>query len=140
MLAKRHWRQVFGLGAVIALAVMGALGTSLLWLGQDAKQATTVAFLTLAMAQLWHVFTMRNRASGWVRNEITRNPWVWAALALCMALIVAAVAWPPLARVLSIADPGPAGWAVAVGASLVPLLIGQLTLLPCWGRARRTGA
>jgi Ca2+-transporting ATPase len=129
LLTRRHWRQIFALGAVIALCVMAALAAALLWLERPAPEAITIAFLTLAMAQLWHVFSMRNRGSGWIANEITRNPWVWAALALCLGLLLLAVYWPPLAAVLSLAPPGAAGWALAVALSLAPLLAGQLGLL-----------
>jgi Ca2+-transporting ATPase len=130
VLLRRHWRQIFRLGGVIALSVLGALAASILWLAQSRHQATTTAFLTLALAQLWHVFSMRDRGSGWIRNEITRNPWVWGALALCVALLLLAVYWPPLALVLSVADPGASGWALAIGMSLVPLAVGQMMLLP----------
>ena len=128
LLTRRHWRSIFALGGVIALSVLAALGLALFWLDKASREATTVSFLTLAMAQLWHVFTMRNPRSGWVRNEITRNPWIWGALGLCLALLLAVVYWAPLARVLSLADPGASGWALAVGMSLVPLLVGQLAL------------
>jgi Ca2+-transporting ATPase len=129
VLTRRHWRHIFGLGVTIALSVLGALGGAVFLQGQPDEKATTVAFLTLALAQLWHVFSMRNPGSRWLRNEVTGNPWVWGAVALCVALIFAAVAWAPLARVLSVSDPGPEGWALALGASLVPLAVGQLTLL-----------
>jgi Ca2+-transporting ATPase len=123
VLSRRDWRGIFGLGAVIALSVLVALGLAVVWLEKP----------TLAMAQLWHVFTMRNRASGWIRNEITRNPWIWGALALCLALLLVAVHWPPLATVLSVASPGASGWALAVALSLVPLIAGQLSLIPRLG-------
>lgn len=129
MLTRVHWRRIFALGSVIAASVLAALGVAVMALGMSGGQATTVAFLTLAMAQLWHVFTMRNRASPWLANEVTRNPWVWGALGLCMLLLLAGVYWPPLATVLAVEDPGRSGWGVAVGASLVPLVVGQLTLL-----------
>jgi len=135
MLTRRHWWRIFSLGGVIALSVLAALGLSVVWLEMPAREVTTVAFLTLAMAQLWHVFTMRNPSSGWIRNEITGNPWIWAALGLCAALLLLAVYWPPLAGVLSVADPGVSGWTLAVTFSLVPLLVGQLTLwLACADR------
>ncbi len=130
VLVRSHWRTIFRVGGVIALSVLGALATSVLQLEQSGRQATTTAFLTLALAQLWHVFNMRDPGSGWIRNEITRNPWVWGALALCVALLLLAVYWPPLARILSAADPGASGWAVAVAFSLLPLVAGQLSLLP----------
>ncbi len=129
VLTRQHWRSIFALGGVIAACVLGAMGVCLLLLDKPAEEATTVAFLTLAMAQLWHVFTMRNPSSGWIRNEITRNPWIWAALGLCFALLLLAVHFKPLALVLSVVDPGLPGWGIALGFSLVPLVIGQLTLL-----------
>lgn len=134
ILVRRHWWNIFALGGVIALSVLVALGLSVLWLEKSPQETTSVAFLTLAMAQLWHVFTMRSRRSGWLRNEITRNRWIWGALGLCLALLVLAVHWPPLARLLSVADPGFSGWSVALGLSLVPLIVGQLSLLPRLGR------
>jgi Ca2+-transporting ATPase len=127
ILTPRHWRAILGLGGVIALAVLAALALAVA-LGMERQRATTVAFLTLAMAQLWHVFGMRDADSPWLRNEITENPFVWGALALCAALLLAAVYVPPLAQVLSVADPGPQGWAIALAMSAVPLLVGQLTL------------
>jgi len=129
ILTRRHWRSMFMLGGIIALSVLAALAVSVYWLEKPAAEATTVAFLTLAMAQLWHVFTMRNRKSGWIRNEITRNPWIWGALVLCVVLLMCAVLWPPLASILSTTNPGVSGWTAAIGFSLVPLVVGQVTLL-----------
>ncbi len=97
-------------------------------MGMEENRATTIAFLTLALAQLWHVFSMRYPASPRLRNEITRNPWLWGALAVCGVLLLAAVYWPALADLLSIADPRLAGWAIAGAMSLLPLLVGQLAL------------
>jgi Ca2+-transporting ATPase len=137
ILTRGHWRAIAGLGGVIAAAVLGALFLAV-FLGMERRRATTVAFLTLALAQLWHVFSMRHRASGLWRNEITANPWIWAALALCVALLLAAVYLPPLAALLSTRDPGGLGWSVAVGMSLVPLGVGQAALaLQAWREARR---
>jgi Ca2+-transporting ATPase len=130
VLTRQHWRSIFVHGGVIATSVLAALALAVFQLEKPAAEATTVAFLTLAMAQLWHVFTMRHPQSGWIRNEITRNPWVWGALGLCLALLLAAVYWPPLAAILAVANPGAAGWATAVALSLVPWLAGQLSLLP----------
>tara|TARA_R110002072_G_scaffold46591_9_gene128973 strand:+ start:2205 stop:4886 length:2682 start_codon:yes stop_codon:yes gene_type:complete len=129
ILLRRHWWSIFSLGSVIALCVIAAMTLSLQWLNKPVTEATTIAFLTLALAQLWHVFTMRNPDSGWFRNEVTRNRWIWGAIALCIGLLLLAVHWPPLADVLSLAPPGLSGWTLALCASLVPLIVGQLTFL-----------
>jgi Ca2+-transporting ATPase len=129
LIAGRHWLRIFAFGSVISLAVLAALMLASVALGKSGREATTISFITLALAQLWHVFSMRERGSGFLRNEITRNRWVWAALVLCLALVGVAVHWPPLAGVLSVADPGADGWALALGMSLIPLLVGQLELI-----------
>jgi Ca2+-transporting ATPase len=137
IIALRHWALIGGFGCGIAAVVLGALLTAIGPLGLSSAQGTTVAFLTLAFAQLWHVFNMRSPDSGLIRNEITRNPYVWGALALCTGLLLAAVYLPGLSAVLKTVDPGPRGWALAVGASFIPWLIGQLHLIV---RARRRSA
>jgi Ca2+-transporting ATPase len=90
------------------------------------EQAVTVSFLTLAFAQLWHVFNMRDRDSNILRNEVSGNRFVWAALALCAALLLGAVYIPVLADVLKVVDPGLKGWALVLMMSLVPLVVGQV--------------
>jgi Ca2+-transporting ATPase len=129
MVGRRHWARILGLGSVIALAVIAALWISVSALGKTGRQATTISFLTLALAQLWHVFSMRSAGSRLWRNEVTRNAWIWGALLLCIALLGLAVQWPLLAGILSIADPGGDGWALALGMSALPLLVGQADLL-----------
>lgn len=126
ILARPHWIAVAVYGVVIGVSVLGALLLALGWFGMETGRAVTISFLTLAFGQLWHVFNMRERASGTVRNEITRNPWVWAALLLCTGLLVSAVYLSPLSRVLRVVDPGPAGWVLVGTMSLVPLGVGQV--------------
>ncbi|MBW2316518.1 MAG: cation-transporting P-type ATPase [Deltaproteobacteria bacterium] len=128
LISRRHWLRILGMGTVIASAVLVALACATTMLGKSMQQATTISFLTLALAQLWHVFSMRASTSNRWRNEITRNPWIWAALALCLVLIGLAVRYPPLATVLSMTDPGRDGFGLALVMSLVPLVAGQLGL------------
>jgi Ca2+-transporting ATPase len=125
ILTPGRWRAIFLHGGVIALSVLAALGLAVVWLDTSPEAATTISFLALALAQLWHVFNVRSTASRFLDNEVTRNPWIWGALALCLVLLLLAVYWAPLAGVLSLTDPGPAGWLLALVLSLVPLLVGQ---------------
>jgi Ca2+-transporting ATPase len=67
---------------------------------------------------------VRGSESGAFRNDITANPWVWAAAALCLALVVGAATLPGISTVLSLSPIPAAGWYLAVGASLVPLAFG----------------
>jgi Ca2+-transporting ATPase len=126
VLTRRHWLAVPGYGSVMTLCVLGALVLARAWFGMTKEQAVTVSFLTLASAQLWHVFNMRDPGSRLFRNDITRNRFIWGALALCSGLLVAAVYVPALALVLRTVDPGIKGWILVIVMSLIPLAIGQV--------------
>ncbi|HXI21343.1 MAG TPA: HAD-IC family P-type ATPase, partial [Gemmatimonadales bacterium] len=126
LLGPRHWRAIAGYGTLLTAAVLGAQQLALHRLGLGPEAATTIAFLTLALAQLWHVFNMRPVGSRPLANGVVRNPWVWGALGLCLPLVLATVYLAPLARVLALHPPGGRGWMVVLGMSLMPLVVGQL--------------
>lgn len=123
---RSRWVKIGVLGGAITLATLGAFWLALHWLMLATGPAVTVAFLTLALAQLWNVFNMRAPAAGLLVNEVTRNRWVWGAIALCLGLIGAALWWPSLSDILQLPTPGGGGLLLAMGASLLPLLLGQL--------------
>jgi Ca2+-transporting ATPase len=132
---RPRWLLIGFLGAAITLATLCAFALALFWLKLDAAPAVTVAFLTLALAQLWNVFNVRDPADGLLDNDVTRNPYVWAALALCLGLLAAALWLPGLSDVLGLPDPGQAGLILAAAMSVLPLALGQGLLLamgPDW--------
>ena len=124
ILMRSHWVTIGAYGAVMALTVLGAMAIALQFLGFDRDRAVTVSFCTLAFAQLWHVFNMRGSVRHFVDNEISRNVWIWIALAICIALILLAVYTPLLRDVMRLSDPGKSGWMVIGIASLAPLFAG----------------
>ena len=126
ILGRQRWLRIGLHGLVISLATLGAMAVAVLLLDFDVEHAITVAFSTIALTQMWHVFNMRGDMSRVIDNEITRNPWVWAALALCLALVLAAIYVPMLSGVLRLEDPGFQGWVVIILASLVPLVTAPL--------------
>jgi len=85
----------------------------------------TVSFLTLAFAQLFHVFNMRDASAGFLDNDLTRNPYVWPALLLCAVLLVGSVYLPVVSTVLELEPPHAAGWVLILVLSLAPLLFGE---------------
>ncbi|WP_319024868.1 cation-translocating P-type ATPase [Nisaea sediminum] len=129
LLARRHWITIVSFGAAITASTLAAFYLSVTLLAMTPEQAVTIAFLTLALSQLWNVFNMREQGTGFLRNEITRNLYVWAAIAWCLALTVGAVYMPGLSDILSLSPPDAEGWMLAVGLSLVPWLLGQLAKL-----------
>jgi Ca2+-transporting ATPase len=125
ILTRKHWALIFGYGVLIALPVLAALWVALHWLKMSQGQAVTISFLTLGFSRLGHTFNMRDNDTGIFRNEITRNPFVWGALALCSALLIATTLVPGLARVLQVVRPGMQGWLLIFSMSLVPMVFGQ---------------
>jgi len=125
ILGRQRWLRIAAYGVVFTVSVLGALILAERWLGMNPAQAVTISFLTLAFAQLWHVFNMRADEAGIFRNEITRNPWIWAALALCSGLILLTLYVPLFSTVLGLEKPGLTGWGLVLAMSLVPLLFGQ---------------
>ena len=93
----------------------------------------TISFLTLAFAQLWHIFNMRAARTRVLRNDITSNRYVWGALGLCTALLILVVYVPFMAGILKLADPGWAGWMLVLVASSLTCVIGQLSRV--WAKA-----
>ncbi len=125
ILTNRHWGLIGGYGAVLAVCVLSAFWLAFKKLGLEGSSAVTVSFLTLAFARLWHVFNMRESDIPIFVNDITRNLFVWGALALCTVLLIIAVMVPDLAMVLKLSRPDFFGWLVIFGMSLVPLIIIQ---------------
>ncbi len=129
ILGRRQWFVIVLHSIGLTAGTFGALAAARLGLALDSKSVVTVTFLSLAFAQLWHVFNMRHPRSGLLRNEITRNPWLWGAILLCTALLVAPPYFPPLAYVLHLAPPTPAMWAIILGMSVTPLVVTQAVTL-----------
>jgi Ca2+-transporting ATPase len=128
ILARAEWIAIAGFAALITLATLAAFTIALVWLELDSTAAVTVSFMTLALAQLWHVFNMRSRSSRWLANDIVGNPWIWAALTLCFGLLALALYQPNLAAILHVVPPDPRSWLVILGCSALPLLLGQAWL------------
>ena len=124
LLTRSHWLRIGLHGTVISISVLAAMLVAVFYLEFDAAHAVTVSFCTLALAQVWHVFNMRDDTRRFFNNEITQNIWIWVAIGICLALILMAVYTPLLSGLLELADPGAAGWLLIIVASLIPLLVG----------------
>jgi Ca2+-transporting ATPase len=125
IITNRNWLGIAGFGSVITAAVLGGLVFSTYKLGFVKGKAVSVSFLTLAFAQIVHVFNMRSMRAGLLRNAVTRNAYVWGAVVLCAFIILGAVYIKPVSEVLSIVNPGLDGWILVVISSLLPLIAGQ---------------
>jgi Ca2+-transporting ATPase len=140
IITRFHWSEIVGYGALIGATILGVFFWAIYGASLGPTQVVTTSFLALSIARLLHVFNMRRPESGFISNEVTRNPWVWAALALDVGLLLLAVYWAPLAGVLKVTAPTPVMWTAVVAASVAPLVGGQLYLALRKRRASRRGS
>jgi Ca2+-transporting ATPase len=126
IVTRSHWLSIGGYGVLITVCVLSAYALAFHWLGAATERAVAISFLTLAFARLWHVFNMRVPGTSLIRNPITTNSFVWGALLLCTGLLLGGTYVPGLSRVLDMVDPGPDGWILIIGFSLLPFIIGQI--------------
>ncbi len=137
---QRRWTFIAVFGGLITLATLSAFIGAFYGLDLSTDQAVSAAFTTLALAQLWNVFNVRNAESGVLANDVTRNGYVWAAIVLCLGLIAAALWLPAFASLLRLPSPGIEGLLLAAILSLAPLLFGQIILSIAWARRRVEGS
>ena len=135
ILTRGHWLGIGGYSLVICAAVLGGFALALTRFAMNPAEAVTVSFLSLSLARLWHVFNMRSAGSKLWSNEITRNPFIWLALLLCLGLLGIALAIPGLRAILGLTLPSATGWWLVLAVSLLPLVVGQAVKLARGGRA-----
>jgi Ca2+-transporting ATPase len=128
ILGRAQWVAIVFHGITLTAATLGALALARVWFEMDERATVTVTFLTLAFAQLWHVFNLRHPTSSLFDNEITRNSWMWAALAFCVGVLLIAAYVPGLAYMLHLAAPDFRMWGIVLAMSLVPIVAGLIAL------------
>ena len=83
----------------------------------------TMAFMTLALSQIFHAFNARSQQRSAFTARLFTNGWLWAAVLVCLLLQMAAVYLPPLQRLLHTTGPTLPDWGVILGCSLAPIVV-----------------
>jgi Ca2+-transporting ATPase len=110
---------------LITAVTLGSFMWALSHGGGDTARAVTVAFMTLALAQTFHLGNARGGSViRWRR--MSANLWALGAVALTIALQFVAVYFPPLSRVLNVMPLRAQDWAVIMPLAIMPAVIGQL--------------
>ncbi|MDT8339900.1 MAG: HAD-IC family P-type ATPase [Longimicrobiales bacterium] len=134
ILSRRFVRALFFYAGLITLVTLAVY----LWALQTrgAAHANAAAFMTLALAQIFHLGNARSHDAVLSRKRAMANPWALASLPLVVGLQVAAVHTPALQRILGTAPLTPTEWGVVTAAALVPAVTGQALR---WTRAHHSG-
>jgi Ca2+-transporting ATPase len=124
LLSQRFLRAMALYAGLITLVTLIAYVWGLQ--GGDGARAVTLAFMTLGLAQLFHLGNARARGPVLAFRRATANPWALAAVPTVMGLQLLAVYWQPLADVLRTVPLTPREWGVVLGLSAGPALVGQV--------------
>jgi Ca2+-transporting ATPase len=114
-------RRIAGYGALIAACALAAYVLET----RGGGRMTTLTFLTLAFAQIFHLGNARSAGPVLSWPRIIGNPFALGAVALAAGLQVLAVSWTPLARLLQVRAPSAREWLLVTGLALVPAVVGQ---------------
>jgi len=123
---SKQWTFVFYYASVITLCTGAGVFYCFYNISSDPLICNNVAFLTLALSQLFHVFNMNASRTSVIANEITKNIYVWCALALCFGFIAAIMLIKPLGSLLSVGSITPKLTLVCTIASILPVVIIQI--------------
>ncbi|MEX0907668.1 MAG: HAD-IC family P-type ATPase, partial [Gemmatimonadota bacterium] len=124
ILSRAFVHRIILFAAAIALVSLAAYGWSLV--RGAPEQARTVAFMTLALAQIFHLGNARHTGPVLSWRRATANRWAVAAVAVTVGLQLLAVYLPSLAQLLGLQALTGADWLVVLPLALLPAVAGQL--------------
>jgi Ca2+-transporting ATPase len=125
IVSNRDWYEILLYAAVISLAVVSAIYYHIYFYSADEIILNNLAFITLAFAQLFHVFNMSSKNAKLIINDITKNKFVWIALVLCISFLAIVFAVPTFRMVLKLAVLPLEVWIISIVSGLLPLVIIQ---------------
>ena len=93
VVTRTVWRDIVIEGALIGACVLAAFLYETNRVGAEAASST--AFLTICIAQLFFVFAIYGRGESLLASQVTRNAYVWIAVFVSAVLMLAGVFVPP---------------------------------------------
>jgi Ca2+-transporting ATPase len=121
LLSRQFLSSVALYGAMITAVTLAAF---VMYLDGPIRQAQTIAFMTLAFAQLFHLGNARSEEPlrGWTHLS---NPYALGAVALSVSLQLVALYVQPLARVLGVQPLDARSWILVLSLAVIPAVLGQ---------------
>jgi P-type Ca2+ transporter type 2C len=126
ILSAAFLRSMATYAALITASALGAFAWAL-W--QAPARATTICFLTLGFAQVFHLGNARSPHHVLSPARILANRYAIGAVLLTIGFQVAAVRVPVLSQALQTTALAWSDWGVVMGLALVPAVAGQLLKL-----------
>lgn len=125
ILSRPFVRSIATYAGMIAAVSLAAFAWALAEPGSSPERAGTVACMTLALAQVFHLGNARSLDPVLAPRRALANRWALGSVALVAALQGVAVYSPPVAGLLGMARLPLGDWMVLVPLALVPAVVGQ---------------
>lgn len=122
IISKQQWFMIGAYGTILTVYITGSYFFAFGYWDLSAAKCNNVAFFSLAFAQLLHTFNMREADESIWDNQITRNKYVWGAIAFCATVIFIAYLIPQISAILAFQALEPRIWILIAITSLLPIL------------------
>ena len=126
ILVKKEWFTIIAYAILMALPIIAVTWYCSYYLKLDAKLCNNLTFLSLALAQLWHVLNLTSNKISFFNNEITKNKFIWFALLLCIVILAIFYVFAPLNKIIGLQLLPLNLWLIIVATSFAPIVLIQL--------------
>ncbi len=128
---NKRWAAMIYYSVVIAVTTLSAVFISHHTVHKtetwNPELCNNVLFFTLILSQLLHVFNMNDTGSNFFRNEVVKNKYVWYATLISAILLGLSYEIPIVRKALDIFPMSTEDWLIAIGMSVVSLIIIQVS-------------
>jgi Ca2+-transporting ATPase len=129
LIDKKRWNAIFFYSGVIApVSIAAVFFSHYIVHGYKSVQpdsCNNILFFTIIGSSVLHVFNMAGSRVPFFKSEVMKNKYVWASLAITIALLLLIIAVPALRQIFSLTQMPIADWFTIVGASIISLAIIQ---------------
>lgn len=116
-------------GLVIGIITLFAFRLGYALYPDSLSHARTLAFVVLAVSQLFHAFDLLDERRSVVGRSLFSNSWLWLALGVGGLIQMLVVTIPPVAALFSVFPLTLADWGLAILISLTPVVVNELVKL-----------
>ncbi|REG78374.1 cation-translocating P-type ATPase [Algoriphagus antarcticus] len=126
IVVKKDWINIIVYAFFMALPIMLVSWYCSSYLNYEPAICNNITFFSLALTQLWHVLNLSSRKVSFIKNEVTRNAFVWYALILCIIIMAVFYLVPSLKAIIGLQTLDTTMWLIIVGTSFAPVVLIQL--------------
>jgi Ca2+-transporting ATPase len=123
LFSRRSLGTIVLFGLIIGLITLTAFSIGA---GESVEKGRTMAFATLALCQLVHVFNFRSLHRSVIGPQLFGNRPLLGAVFISGALQLAILLVPPAAAIFHAVPLGREGWLYVAALSMTPLLLGEI--------------